>query len=291
MFVDTHVHFDILLDKLELLDLSELRKENESISFLDKYLDAVDAVSRLNFVNKINNLTQNHSLLIHSTVSTGNFYVCYELFKNINNLHFLLGSHPEIVKEGFNLEKYLENQEQLLQTRKELKFIGIGEVGLDYYYTSDENLIEIQKKLLISQIKLANKLSIPLVFHVRNAFDDFFTIIKDNKPVKPFIVHCFTSDLKNAVGVVNLGGYLGIGGICTYPSAVELNEALKGIDYKKIVLETDLPFLSPMPHRGKVCLPNYIEETAKYLSSIYNVNVEEIFEQSLQNAKSIFEIK
>ena len=155
-------------------------------------------------------------------------------------------------------------------TSLEKRIIGIGECGLDYYYTQDSRIIHKQKELFESQIDLAIKLDIPLFIHTRDAFDDTFEILKSKPGIHgKFAIHCFTGNKNHLKEVLDMGGKAAFGGIITFGKNAEyLREAFAYCPKDGYLLETDLPFLSPKPFRGKDNLPEYIKFVAEKMGQI-----------------------
>lgn len=193
----------------------------------------------------------------------------------------MMGLHPCSVKENF-LEE-LRIIEEYLSKRK---FAAIGEIGLDFHW--DTTFKKEQFEAFNSQMELALQYNLPIVIHTRNAIQE--TI----EAVKPFaakgltgIFHCFGDSNETAKQIIEMGFYLGIGGVLTYKNA-NVPEALKDIDLKYIVLETDAPYLSPVPYRGKRNESSYLVNIAEKLAEVKNVSVEEIAEITSANAEKIF---
>ncbi|MBQ6486624.1 TatD family hydrolase [Candidatus Saccharibacteria bacterium] len=164
------------------------------------------------------------------------------------------------------------------------KPIAIGEVGLDYHYLDEsdnpEKEIEEQKKLFLEMIELAEKYNLPMIFHVREAFNDFFEII-DNHPKIRGVVHSFTDSKKNLEKCLEHGFYIGVNGLATYST-------LPLPPLEKILLETDAPFLAPVPHRGEQNESSFIPDIANWLAYKLGVSVEEVAEQTTQNCHDLF---
>jgi TatD DNase family protein len=193
----------------------------------------------------------------------------------------MVGLHPCSVKENF--EEELLHIEKLLQQRK---FCGIGETGLDFYW--DKTFIKEQYLALERQIKLALQYDLPLILHTRNATQETIDVVKnyEGKGLRG-IFHCFGSTLKEAEQIIKLNFSLGIGGIITFKNA-GLAEVLQQIDMKHIVLETDAPYLSPMPFRGKRNESSYLKFIIEKLAMVKGISVEEAKQITSVNAEKIF---
>ena len=189
-----------------------------------------------------------------------------------------IGIHPESVNEKDKLNEI----EELI---KENKIYAIGEIGLDYYWVKDNK--EEQKELFIKQIDLANKYNLPVVIHSRDAIQDTFDILKEHK-VKG-ILHSYSGSVEMAREFVKLGYTLGIGGVLTFKNS-KLYEVIEAIDLENIVLETDSPYLTPEPFRGKQNNPSNVYYVAKKIAEIKNISVEKVIEITTKNATRIFDI-
>jgi TatD family hydrolase len=296
-FYDSHVHLDILLQMLKILP-----KSQKEISFKSLNLN-ISEIKKIE--SKINFLLQNHGFVLHSTVSYQNFDLVYKLFKNIKKVKFLFGTHPELVKENFDVKDYLNQQnifvkeilKPLLEKQKteqglvwDKRILGIGECGLDYFYTQDLELKKSQKLLFEKQIELSLELNLPLIIHCREAFDDLLEILKSYKNIKQnFLIHCFTGDKQILKKILDLGGKVAFGGILTFgQNADYLRESLNYCPQDSWLLETDLPFLTPNPKRGEICLPEYINFVAKKIAEIKNLETEQVWQIGHQNFNNLF---
>jgi len=283
VFHETHGHLDLLLEKLELIP-----QRNMDFEVLSQTGD-LDSIYQ-----KLDELVANHALFIQPTVSTDNFVFNYKLFHSKDIIKVLIGSHPEIVDKDFNIRTYLKEQgevvAQLLNNPDwRSKVIGVGECGLDYYYTQDTSIKKKQWKLFESQIKLALDNDLPIVIHCRDAFDDLFSILDQYPEMHSrFDVHCFTGDRDIARKVLEYDGFFGIGGIATFANGESLRDAIEYIPQNKLLVETDLPFLSPVPHRGKTCLPEYINDVAQKIADIKGIELKEMWTQLRLNVSSLY---
>ncbi|CDA59869.1 hydrolase TatD family [Clostridium sp. CAG:524] len=188
-----------------------------------------------------------------------------------------VGIHPENI-DNSNL-KTIEN------IIKEHKVFAIGEIGLDYHY-NDENKDE-QKEYFIKQLDLALKYDLPVIIHIREAMQECFDILKTRK--NKGIIHCFSGSVEMAREYIKLGYKLGIGGVLTFKNS-KLYEVIEKIDLKDIVLETDSPFLSPEPFRGKKNKPCNVLYVAKRIAEIKNISLEEVINTTTATANQIFDI-
>ena len=167
------------------------------------------------------------------------------------------------------------------------KLYGIGEVGLDYYW--DKTYIEEQKQLFIKQIELAKKYNKTVVVHSRDAIEDTLSIVKQYPDVK-FVFHCFGSSLEVAKELVKRNIRLGIGGVVTFKNGVKLKEVVEGIDLDYLLLETDSPYLTPEPYRGKRNEPSNTLYVAQKIAEIKGIEVDKVIERTAQNAIEQFDL-
>lgn len=200
-----------------------------------------------------------------------------------DRMYLMMGLHPTSVKE--NYEEELNHVEEELAKRK---FYAIGEIGIDLYW--DQSTLEIQQDAFRRQIKLAKKYELPIVIHCRNAFDEVFEILEEEKGDDLFgIFHCFTGTLAQAKQALQYNMKLGIGGVVTFKNG-KIDKFLNEIDLKHIVIETDAPYLAPKPFRGKRNESAYVVKVAEKLAEVYDTSVEEIAEITTENALEIFQI-
>lgn len=175
-----------------------------------------------------------------------------------------------------------------LNTGDKHKFYGIGEIGIDLYW--DRNYIKEQQDAFRYQIKLAKSKQLPIVVHVRNSFEEVYEIVKEEQDGSlKGIFHCFSGDVVEAQKIIALGFLLGIGGVLTFKNS-NLDEVIKKIDLKHLVLETDAPYLAPVPKRGRRNESSYLVYIAQRLAEIYSIPVEEVAEITTINARNLFGI-
>lgn len=208
----------------------------------------------------------------------------YDLEKHYpDNIFLMMGLHPTYVKENYEAE--------LLHVEAELskrKFYAIGEIGIDLYW--DKTHLKEQQIAFRRQIKLAKQYRLPIVIHCREAFDEIFEILEEEKSNELFgIFHCFTGTFEQALYAISLNMKLGIGGVVTFKNG-KIDQFLDQIDIKHIVLETDAPYLAPIPYRGKRNESGYIVNVVAKLAEIYKLSTEEIARITTQNSKDIFGI-
>jgi len=200
---------------------------------------------------------------------------------NIEQCASMIGLHPCSVKENF--EEELQIMEEWLGKRA---FAGIGEVGTDLYW--DKTFKEQQVEALKVQVEWARNYDLPVILHSRNSLDlTIQTIEKYQGPGITGIFHCFGGSLEQAKRIIDMGFYLGIGGVVTFKNS-KLDTQLKHIPLENIVLETDSPYLAPVPYRGKRNEPSYIPIIASRLAEVYRTDIEEIAKITTNNARKIF---
>ncbi|HKL35975.1 MAG TPA: TatD family hydrolase [Salegentibacter sp.] len=199
------------------------------------------------------------------------------------NVFLMMGLHPTHVKENF--EEELKHVEEQIGQRR---FYAVGEIGIDLHW--DKSTLEIQQEAFKKQIKLAKKHKLPIVIHCRKAFDEIFEILEEEKSDDLFgIFHCFTGNLEQAKRALSYNLKLGIGGVVTFKNG-KIDKFLNEIPLKEIVLETDGPYLSPSPFRGKRNQPEYLLKVAEKVAEIYQKPLAEIADITTQNSKDIFGI-
>lgn len=250
---------------------------------IDTHCHLYDKKLQDNRLEILSGLKNNNILAICSGDNIENSQKCIELANLNKNIYATVGFHPH------EASSFDENSlEQLEEMTKKDKVIAIGEIGLDYYY--DFSPREKQKEVLIKQIELANKLNLPCVFHVREATQDFLDIIK-NAPFKiKGVVHSFSGSVEVAKFLTNYGLKLGVNGIITFKNANKIIDVVSQIDLKDLFIETDSPYLTPEPFRGRVNEPKYVELVAKKIAEIKKISVEEVISKTLKNAKELFNI-
>ena len=217
---------------------------------------------------------------IDSTCTT----VMYDLEKNHpNHVFLMMGLHPCYVKD--NYEEELKHVEEELAKRK---FVAIGEIGIDLFW--DKSTLEIQKIAFKRQIQLAKKYKLPIVIHCRESFDEIFEVLESEKSEDLFgIFHCFTGNFEQAQKAISFQMKLGIGGVVTFKNG-KIDTFLNQIDLKHIVLETDSPYLAPVPFRGKRNESSYLKLVAEKMADLYQIPIEEVARITTANSKAIFGI-
>lgn len=199
------------------------------------------------------------------------------------DLRATAGIHPHEAKDAPSdiraaFEPFLRNA----------RIAAVGETGLDYYY--DNSPRDAQQRVLREQIAIARDASLPLVFHHRDAFEDFTAILRDEwREGMRGVVHCFTGDTLQARTYVDeFGLYLGVGGIVTFKTAQPIRDAVIAAGIDRVVLETDCPYLAPVPHRGERNEPAFLADTAKHLAELLQLPLDEIASRTTENAAKLF---
>ena len=198
------------------------------------------------------------------------------------NVHLMMGLHPCYVKP----ETYLNELAFVESELEKHKFVAIGEIGVDMYW--DKSTLAIQQEAFQRQIQLAKKYKLPINIHCRDAFDEVFEVLEKEKGSDLFgIFHCFSGNLEQAQKAISYNLKLGIGGVVTFKNG-KIDQFLNQIPLEHIVLETDSPYLAPVPYRGKRNESSYVPLVAEKLATIYQLSLDEIAEQTNKNAQAIF---
>lgn len=254
--IDTHTH--LYLDSFKN-DLSIIINNCQKNGIKKLLLPNIDSTT----INAVNQLSRKYA------------EICYPM----------MGLHPCSVKENFHSELAIIGNEL-----NKGEYIGIGEIGIDLYW--DRNTLDEQKLVFETQVKWAKERNLPIVIHTREAFEEVFSIIDSlNDNELTGIFHCFTGNKEQAEHIINYGGFkLGIGGVVTYKNS-GLDKTLKDIDVDHLVLETDSPYLTPTPFRGKRNESTYLTYIAEKLSSIYGCSIDDIAKKTTTNALEIFKLE
>jgi len=199
------------------------------------------------------------------------------------NVFLMMGLHPTYVKDNYEAE--LAHVASELAKRK---FYAIGEIGIDLYW--DKTHLKEQQIAFRQQIQWAKQYKLPIVIHCREAFDEIFEILEEEKSPELFgIFHCFSGTYEQALQAISYNMLLGIGGVVTFKNG-KIDQFLDRIDLRHIVLETDSPYLAPIPFRGKRNESSYVVNVAAKLATVYNLSVTEIAQITTENSKRVFGI-
>ena len=228
-------------------------------------------------INKMND-----NIIIISGCNYRTNHEVIELCDKYSNVYGTLGIHPEEVEKATAEDlKYIESN------LNNPKIVAIGEIGLDYYWTKDNK--ELQKEWFKKQIELAEKHGKGVVVHSRDSIQDTYEILRESK-IKKIDIHCYSSSLEMAYKFIELGARLGIGGVVTFKNGEKLKEVVKNIDLKYLLLETDSPYLSPEPYRGKQNQPFNVCFVAKKIAELKKVSIDDVLTQTTKNAVEQFDL-
>ena len=198
-----------------------------------------------------------------------------------DQIHLMMGLHPTHVKENYKIE--LEKVNQLLEQRN---FVAVGEIGIDLYW--DRTFLSEQQEAFNTQIMWAKARRLPIVIHCRDAFEEVFEVLESHEgPALKGIFHCFTGTLEQAYQAIELNFKLGIGGVVTFKNG-GLSQFINQIPLTEIVLETDAPYLAPVPHRGKRNESAFLPLIRDKIAACYGKSASEISQLTDQNAKAVF---
>lgn len=194
-----------------------------------------------------------------------------------------VGIHPHEADEHADL-----GEGALLEATRHPKVIGIGETGLDYYYDHSDRAV--QQALFRTHIRVARETGLPLVIHTRDAEEDTARIIEEEmgEGAFPALIHCFTASAPFGARMVELGLTISLSGIVTFKNARELQAFAAEIPADRLLVETDSPFLAPVPHRGKTCEPAFTADTARFVAGLRGISVEELAAQTTENFRQLF---
>ena len=208
------------------------------------------------------------------------------IVEKYKNIYGTFGIHPHESKNYTNVDsKFIFDLKN-----KYKKIIGIGETGLDFYYNHSDK--KIQKKSFVEHISAASQLNIPVIVHSRNAETDTYEIIKSEKKNSNLkvLMHCFTGSKDFAKKLIDLNCYISVSGIITFKNSAELADTVSSIPIENLLVETDSPYLAPIPYRGKPNEPSYIVHTVEKLSQIKNVSKEYVMSNTTNNFKKLFKL-
>lgn len=206
-----------------------------------------------------------------------------KLVNRYDNVYGMLGVHPTEVKDWTD-----DLADKIREYSKNPKIVAIGEIGLDYYW--DKSFNDLQKEIFIKQIKLANELNLPISIHDREAHKDTFDILKEHNKNSKIVMHCFSGSVEFANECIKEGMYIALGGVVTFKNAVKMKEVAINIPLDRLLLETDAPYLTPVPFRGKENQPAYTKYVAEEIAKLRNITVDEINKATTQNTFEVFGI-
>ena len=244
--------------------------------YLDEFSNDIDIVIENAFSNNVKRL-------FFPAINSKYSALMFNLQKKYpENIFLMSGLHPCYVGKDFSDEISL-----VQNILKNNHIVAIGEIGIDLYW--DKSNLSMQTKAFEMQIEIANNNHLPIVIHCRESFDEIYNVLINNKPLNGGVFHCFSGDLEQANKIIELDMKLGIGGVVTFKNG-KIDKFLNQIDIKNIVLETDSPYLSPAPFRGKRNQSANIKIIAEKLCDIYNLSLNEIAKITTHNSKEVFKV-
>lgn len=253
MFVDSHCHLDRL----------------------DKTADELAQVIEFAKSRKVE-----HFLCV--AVSVKDFPEMLKKVRHLSDVSVSCGVHPLHQEDACSYQELLD-----MASQKEV--VAIGETGLDYFYSAETK--EVQLTSFVDHIRVANELNKPLIIHTRDAREDTIRLLKEHKADKvEGVLHCFTESLEMAEQAIEMGFYISISGIVTFNSASELQQVVKAIPLDKLLIETDSPWLAPVPYRGKQNQPGYVVEVGEFIANLKGIPVEELAKQTTENFYRLFDL-
>lgn len=248
--IDTHAHIDMIDEPIE-----QIIQEMLDLGVKKVIIPSVEIAT----IEKIINLTKT------------------------DNVYAMIGLYPSEIKNYTQ-----ETEEMFTELAKNKKIVAVGEIGLDYYW--DKSFVEEQKEGFRKQIRLANKLNLPIVVHDREAHKDTFDILKEENNGSKVLFHCFSGSVEFMKECVKEGWYIALGGVVTFKNALKMKEVAKEVPIEKLVLETDSPYLTPVPFRGKTNKPAYVKYVAEEIANIRGEDVSKIVDITTKNAEEFFNI-
>lgn len=242
----------------------------------------IDMIKEFSLDEVIQNAAQNNvKKIIIPAAELSSFDKIIELCDKYEEVYGMLGVFPNEAQTWTD-----DVVDRIKELSKHPKIVGIGEIGLDYYW--DTSYIELQKEIFIKQIKLANELNMPINVHDREAHKDTFDIIKEHNKGSDVIMHCFSGSPEFAKECIKEGWYISLGGVVTFKNAKKMKEVAEAIDENYLLVETDAPYLTPHPFRGKENQPAYVKLVAEEIAFLRGTTLEHITEITNKNTKRIF---
>jgi len=222
--------------------------------------------------------------IVIPSVDRTSFEKVIEIANSYEGVYCALGIHPS---EAYKAKD--EDFDKITKLAKDKKVVAIGECGLDYYW--DKTFVEKQKEAFLKQIEIAKALKKPLIVHDREAHKDTFDLLAANiKDEIPVIMHCFSGSYEFAMECIKKGFYIAIGGVVTFKNAKKVHEIAAKVPLENLLLETDAPYLTPEPYRGKRNEPAYVKFAAEKIAELRGIPFEEVADATTQNARKVFGI-
>lgn len=254
MFIDSHCHLDRL----------DLGRHDGSLA---------------NLVNAAGEAGVEEMLCV--AIDLNQFEEMYAKVEPFNNIYASAGVHP------CHVEECPWDEQRLRKAAANKRIVALGETGLDYYYSSE--LAEQQKESFAGHLKLGSELGLPVIVHTRDARQDTLDIIREHgDPKTAGVLHCFTESLEMAQAALEMNYFISFSGIITFKSAEELREVVKAVPMEKMLIETDSPYLAPVPYRGKQNEPTYVPKVAECIADLKGLRVEEVAEITKNNFYTLF---
>jgi len=221
--------------------------------------------------------------IVSVCTTLGRFEAMKQLTAHRNDVSLSCGVHPlNVDEEPFDYDK-------LLAYAQDNKVVAIGETGLDYHYTPETKML--QQEQFTAQIDVAKKVNKPLIIHTRSAREDTMNMLEQGGAEQcGGVLHCFTEDYAMAKRALDIGFYISISGIITFRNAEELRDVVRKLPLDRLLVETDSPYLAPIPYRGKPNQPAYVRETCEYLATLKGVSTEELAHITTRNTRHLFNL-
>ncbi|QLB13957.1 metal-dependent hydrolase [Mannheimia granulomatis] len=260
----------------------------ENLFIIDSHchLDSLDYETRHKNVDEVieNAKVRGVHHFISVCTTLGRFEAMKNLTAHRNEVSLSCGVHP------LNVEDEPFDYDKLLKLAQDPQVVAVGETGLDYHYTPETKAL--QQSLFIQHIEVANKINKPLIIHSRSARQDTMDMLEQNGAEKcKGVLHCFTEDWTMAKRALDLGFYISISGIITFKNAEELRDVVRKVPLERLLVETDSPYLAPIPYRGKPNQPAYVRETCEYVATLKGVSMQELARITTENVQHLFKIQ
>lgn len=248
----------------------------------------IDTHAHLDMASNIEDVilnAQNNNVkkIIIPSVEEQYFEKVINIAEKYENIYCQLGIFPSEAQKWTD-----ETEQKIKELANNDKVVAIGEIGLDYYW--DKTFIEEQKDVFKKQILLANALNLPIVIHDREAHKDSIDILKENNKNSDVIFHCFSGSVEMMKECTKNGWYIALGGVVTFKNAKKMKDVAMEVALDKLMLETDSPYLTPIPYRGKENQPAYIKYVAEEIANLRNDSVDNIIKITTENAEKVFKI-